>query len=80
MNELYNKLCELEDRHDYIKNDIYDARVALQLQKEGRKPVNKGEIARMLTTYKAALDQTKAEINEAIRLIPVMDKPERQLF
>lgn len=39
MQELYDRLCELEDRHDYIKNDIYDTRVAMQQQKRRTNPV-----------------------------------------
>jgi hypothetical protein len=80
MQELYDRLCELEDRHDYIKNDIYDTRVAMQQQKEGRTPLNKGDIARRLTAYRNDLDLLKQEINETIRLIPAMDKPTTTLF
>lgn len=78
MNELYEKLCKLEEKHDYIKNEIYDARVAIQLMKEGRKPVNKGQIARLLTAYKAKMDEAKRETNEAIRMIPVLNNTAKQ--
>lgn len=42
MQELYDRLCELEDRHDYIKNDIYDTRVAMQQQKKRTNPAEQG--------------------------------------
>lgn len=68
MEELYERLCELEEKHTNVKNDIYDARVAVQLQKEGRYAFNRGRVAELLINYKNELDQIKREVNEALKI------------
>ena len=77
MEELYISLCNLEDKHEKIKNDLYDARVNVQLQKEGHCPFNRGKVVQLLINYKNRIDLVKKDVNEAIQQLKNC-KPDNQ--